>query len=141
MGTVKEHVQRIDGKLYKCKTFPASDGLRLLPRIISLLGEEVANLVFSVDDDGMSVLMGDGKVRAAIMVKIAERAEENDGLLVLRDLMKYTTFVREHEEKGAPAPVEVPTPLLDIFDEHFAGDYLHLLNVAMWVGRASFGNP
>lgn len=146
MATIKEHEAEIDGKLYRCKTFPASEGLVILPKLISLMGDKIANLVFAAGDEGIETLMADSKTMAAILVNIAERAEENDGLLVLRDLMKYTTFIRRHREPKTPNDpnpkmVELPVPLTQSFDLHFAGEYLHLLNVAMWVGRASFGNP
>lgn len=140
MGNIREHRQEIDGKLYVCKTFPASEGLIILPRLISLLGENVANLVFGIGEEEIDALMADPKLTTTIFVRIAERAEQNDGLLVLRDLMKYTTHMRRHQEPGQKV-VEVPEPVYDMFDDHFAGNYMHLLNVAMWVGRASFGNP
>lgn len=146
MATVKEHEQEIDGKLYRCKTFPASEGLVILPKIVSLLGDKVANLVFAAGEEGAQKLMDDRKIMTTVMVNIAERAEENDGLLVLRDLMRYTVYVRKHQEKPSqenpkPAVVEIPEKVADNFDTHFAADYMHLLRVAMWVGRASFGNP
>lgn len=146
MSTIKEHETEIDGKKYKCKTFPTSEGLVILPKIISLLGEKIANLVFAAGEEGMASLMEDQKTMAAIMVNIAERAEENDGLLVLRDLMKYTTYMRRHQEPKSkdnpnPAVVEISESVYNNFDTHFAGNYMHLLNVGMWVGRASFGNP
>lgn len=141
MGAIKEHAEEIDGKLYRCKTFTASEGLVLFPRLVALLGEEMVNLVLATGDRQLADLLGDRKVVAAMMVKISERAAEDDGLLVLREVLKHTVYVRRHQEPGAKAPVEVPESVYKTFDEHFAGDYMHLLNVCIWVGRASFGAP
>lgn len=141
MGAIKEHKETIDGIDYTCRTFPASEGLVILPKLVSLLGDKVANLVFAVGEDGIESLMGDTKVMTQIMINIAERAEENDGLLVLRDLMKYTTYKEKIKDPLTKQVQELDRSAYDKFDDHFAAKYMHLLNVSMWVGRASFGNP
>ena len=136
MGVVKTHEQVIDGKTYSCKTFPASEGLILLPKMLALLGEEVANLVFGLEDTDLETLMDDRKVVSAMLVRISERAAENDGLLILRDLMRYTEC-----DKVRVGDADVRASVHERFDEHFAGEYGHLIRVAVWVGRASFANP
>lgn len=140
MGIIKEHKTTINGTAYKCKTFPASEGLVILPKIISLVGDKVTNLMFGVGDEGIESLMEDKKVMMQIMVNIAERAEQNDGLLVLRDLMKYTTFTETFTDPATKEVNGLDRSVYDKFDEHFAADYMNLMNVAMWVGRASFAN-
>lgn len=136
MGVITTHTTDIDGKPYSCKTFPASEGLVLLPKLISLLGEDVANLVFATSDDQLEGLMENRKVLSAMMVKIAEKASEDDGLLNLKELLKYTTC-----EKIKVGDAEISDSVYERFDTHFAGDYLHLFKVIGWVARASFANP
>ena len=46
MSVVTKHETVIDGKSYSCETFPASEGLVVLPKLVSLLGEKVVDLVF-----------------------------------------------------------------------------------------------
>ena len=136
MGVIKKHETIIDEKPYSCETFPATEGLIILPKLISLLGEDVANLIFTVDDEQIGGLLENPKVLAAMMVKISERAAENNGLLVLKDLLKYT---RCSAVRVGDATLEAS--VWERFDSHFAGDYLHLFKVVSWVARASFGNP
>jgi len=136
MGVVKTHTTVIDGKSYSCQTFPATEGLIILPKLLAMLGEEVANLVFATNDEQLDGLMDSPKVLAAMMVKISEKAAENDGLLVLKDLLKYTSC-----EQVKVGDAEIPQSVYDRFDSHFAGEYLHLFKVVGWVARASFGNP
>lgn len=140
MGAIKEHKFEIDGHRYKCRTFPASEGLVILPQIIALLGEEVANLIFGTGEEALAELLKNPKVYTAILIKISERAKEDDGFLVLKDLMRYTTYLRKHVEENGKEIVHEEN-VQDIFDTHFAADYLHLLNVAAEVARASFGGP
>ena len=136
MGTIKTHTNVIDGKSYSCKTFPASEGLVILPKLITVLGEAVTNLVFGVEDDELAEAMSNPKIIGAMLVKISEGVAENDGLLVLRDLLKYTTC-----EQVQVGDAQIPQSVYERFDTHFAGEYMHLINVTTWVARASFGNP
>jgi len=136
MGTIKTHESVIDDKTYFCKTFPASEGLILLPKMLSLLGEEVANLIFGLEDADLDGLLEDAKIVTQMIIRISERAAETDGLLVLRDLMRYTEC-----DKVKVGDAEVRASVHERFDSHFAGDYGHLIRVAVWVGRASFANP
>lgn len=133
---LKTHTQEIDGLVYETKTFPATEGLVLLPRLIALLGEQVFNLVFATNEEQMGGLMADPTVMGAIMVRIAERAAENDGLLVCKDLLKYTTCDKVQIGDGV-----FPSSVHTHFDNHFAGNYGHLLKVCAWVARATFVNP
>jgi hypothetical protein len=136
MGVIKEHTTVIDGKTYTCKTFPATEGLVILPKLISVLGEAVTNLVFGVDDAELAEAMSNPKIIGAMLVKISERVSENDGLLVLKELLAYTSC-----DQVKVGDAEINQSVYDRFDSHFAGDYMHLINVVSWVARASFGNP
>ena len=136
MGVIKEHTTVIDDKTYTCKTFPATEGLIILPKLISLLGEEIANLVFATDNKQLEELMNSPDVLIAMVVRISEKVAENDGLLYLKDLLKYTTC-----EQIKVGDAEIPGSVYERFDTHFAGEYLHMFKVVSWVARASFASP
>lgn len=136
MGTITSHESVIDDKTYICKTFPASEALILLPKLMALLGEEVANLVFGTNKEELAQLMSEPKIITQLMIRVSERAADNDGLLLLRDLMKYTEC-----DKIKVGDADVRGSVYERFDTHFAADYIHLLKVVAWVARASFANP
>ena len=136
MGTIKKHTTVLDGKPYTCETFPATEGLVIIPKLLALLGDDVANLIFSTDDAEIAELMGNTKVMAAMLMKISMRVSETDGLLVLRDLLQYTTC-----DKVQVGEAELTASVYERFDTHFAADYLHLIKVVQWVARASFASP
>jgi len=137
MAKVKTHTETIDGKVYHTKTFPASEGLVILPKLMALLGDSVVSLIFGVEESQLDKLFSDPKIVGAVIVDVAKRASEGDGVLVLRDLLKYTDC--DQVDIGAAAPVK--GSVHEWFDNHFAGDYLHMLNVCVWVARVSFGKP
>jgi len=126
MGTTTEHTHVIDGVEYTTKTLAASDGLRILPKIVALLA----------DEKDRDQLLRDPKVLGAMITEISRSAAEDDGLLVLKDLLKTTTsnLVRIGD-------AEVPGSVHTHFDHHFAGRYRHLVEVCMWVGRVNFTGP
>ena len=136
MGVIKEHTTVIDDKTYTCKTFPATEGLVILPKLIALLGQEVANLVFVTDDKQLDGLMEDPTVLGGVMVRISEKAIENDGLLQIKELLRYTAC-----DKVQVGDAEIAASVYERFDTHFAGDYSHLFRVVTWVARMSFAAP
>ncbi len=136
MGTTTEHTHVIDGVEYTTKTLAASDGLRILPKIVALLGDAMTGLFFATDEKDRDQLLRDPKVLGAMITEISRSAAEDDGLLVLKDLLKTTTsnLVRIGD-------AEVPGSVHTHFDHHFAGRYRHLVEVCMWVGRVNFTGP
>ncbi len=137
MSVVSDKTTIIDGKTYTTKTLPASEGLRLMPKIITLFGEKILALFVSTDEKQAEGLLKNPKVVAAMLVEMAEKAgESEDGWLVMKDLMKYTTC-----DKVQVGAVEGEGSVFKHFDDHFAGDYQHLLQVAMWVTHAGFTKP
>ena len=134
MGTIKTHTTTIDGIQYTTKTFPAAEGLQLLPRLISLLGEQVLSLFIAGRHD-IEHLAETPEVLAAMLARIADNAKDG-GLLVFRDLLRYT-----EADKVSIGDTQVPGSVFEHFDEHFAGRYGHLLKVCLWVARVSFSEP
>jgi len=136
MGVIREHTQAIDGIAYTTQTMPASDGLKILPRLVALLGDSLTGLFFATSEEDRDKLLTNPKVLGAMISEISRAAAEDDGLLVLRDMLKSTSadLVRVGD-------AEIPASVHTHFDQHFAGRYRHLLEVCLWVGRVNFTNP
>ena len=133
MTTTIEHTKNIDGILYTTRTLPASDGLRILPKLLALFREPVLKLMFTANEDQRAELLNDPKIQAAILHGMAENAADTDGLLVVRDLLKATKA-----DKVRIGETKVEDSVHTHFDGHFAGRYGHLANVVMWVASINF---
>jgi hypothetical protein len=136
MATLKEHSRDFSGVTYTTKTLPASRGLVIMPKLMSLFGEALVGLFFATSDEDREALLGDPKILAAVISSIAEKAAEADGLLVIKDLLADT-----HADKVRVGDAEVPASVHSHFDHHFAGRYRHLVEVAIWVGSCNFMAP
>lgn len=138
MSVVGEQSQSIDGISYTTRTFPASEGLVLLPRLINLIGEKAGALFFGASSAELASLTEDPQIVAALLAGIAKNAAEDKhgGWLIAKDLVRYTKA-----DKIRIGDNDVPGSVYDHFDSHFAGRYDHLLNVCMWVAQASFSRP
>jgi hypothetical protein len=116
---------KIDGLCYTSTKFAASTGLEIWPRITALLGAAFTR----------SIATGDmGGVTADVFVRVADRAM-TDGLVPLvRDLMqRLKVDVLDGDTGGGD--------VLDQFDEHFAGEYGHLLRVCAFVIAHNLRGP
>ncbi len=136
MGVVAEHSTVIDGITYTTVTFPATEGLDLMQRFAALVGPDVAALVLGVDDDEAQAVLGVPEVAVAIVTKAAERGAPGDFSSMAKALLVHTTA-----DKVAIGSAEVAGGVAKHFDGHFAGRYLHLLEVCIWVARVSFARP
>lgn len=136
----------VKGREYTTTLLPASESLVLLPRIITLLGKELTQLLLATDNkppapgvkSPLEVLLADPEVMAATFHTICTNAmkQGGDGLLLLRDIVRHTTckHVQLAESIGE-------APLIDAFDEHFAGELMDLMLVCIYAARASFTKP
>lgn len=135
MSIVTKHTKEIEGIAYTTTTLPASVGLVIAPKLLALLGEKVAALLFATHGEGSMVeeLLQDPKVQGQILASIADKVAATDGLLIVRDLLQTTECnqikIGETHIQGSVA---------DHFDSHFAGRYGHLFRVALWVARINF---
>jgi hypothetical protein len=136
MSTTRTHTKTIDGTIYTTTTLPATDGLRIMPKLVALLGDSLVGLIFATDEKQRDGLMEDPKILAAIVTGIATTAAETDGLMVIKDLLRTT-----EADRVRIGDAEVPGSVHTHFDLHFAGRYKHLIEVAMWVGQVNFFAP
>lgn len=137
MAVVSDITTTIDGIEYTTTTFPASEGLRLLPKIISLFGERALALFAGVNDAQADKLLERPEVLGALLTEMAQQATDSDeGWLVLKELLKYTK-----SNKCRVGATEAPGSVYTHFDTHFAARYPHLLQVAMWSAMAGFRGP
>jgi len=155
MGVVKEHSTVIDGITYTTKTFPATPGLDLIQRLSAMVGPDLATVIFASDDDGTGGILDllksvaepgdeeDGSamlqamaLAAAAIGKAAERAQPGEFAAFAKALLSRTTA-----DKVTIGDAEGPGIVATHFDDHFAGRYLHLLEVCIWVARVGFVRP
>ena len=126
----------IDGLVYTTKLFPTTEGLIIMPKLADLLGESGLAIVIGAAQNPVEALSGDAGILAPILGNIASRAAENNGLLVIKELLQYTSC--KNIKIGSN---EVAGDVITHFDEHFQGRYMHLMKLAVWVARASFVRP
>ena len=138
MGLIKEHKTVIDGITYTTTTLDAGMGLVIMPKILAMMGERVAALIFATEgeEEATEELLSDPAVQGKIMAAIADKVAETNGLLVVKDLLSTTVA-----DKVSIGDTEVPGALAQHFDQHFAGRYGHLFRVALWVARVNFLTP
>lgn len=103
----------IDGLMYTSTKLSASVGLDLWPRVTALLG---AGLARAIATGSIAA------VDANALLRVADRAMRDGLLPLVRDLLQRMQCGKLHST-GKPGKV------LDDFDEHFAGEYGHLLRV------------
>jgi hypothetical protein len=104
----------IDGLTYTSQKFAATVGLEVWPRLLAMVGSSVTR----------TVARGDfGSLGRAIVLGVMERAASEGIVSLVRDLVKNVSCDRLRVVPPKAGKV------LDVFDEHFAGEYGHLLKV------------
>lgn len=119
----------IDGVMYTSTKLPARVGLELLPRVTGLLGAGLLRLVVTAEVEEL----GADRIMAAL-VMVSERAMRDGLVPLVLDLLRNTACgkLRGSGEDGPVGPA---------FDDHFAGEYGHLLAVCAFVLAHNFKGP
>lgn len=133
---LKTYTEVIDGATYSTTTLTATEGLVILPKLVALLGEDGLSLLIATSEEEQESLWENKEVQAALIMRLAENAAKDEGLLIVRRLLQNTTC-----DKIQVGDRLTTAKVRDNFDAHFAGNYMHLVRVAIWVGRMSFGKP
>lgn len=116
---------KIDGLVYTSTKLPATIGLEIWPRLAALIGAGLTRAIATGDA---------GDLTGEMLLRIATRAM-NDGLVPLvKDLLGRMKC-------GKLAGTGKPGDVLDDFDEHFAGEYGHLLKVAAFAVAHNLRGP
>lgn len=116
----------IDGVTYTSTKLLASRGLSLLPRLVNLFGPIL---------DGILVGKGENAFDPRVLLLVAARAAEDDSLPKLcKDLLADMSASEVAGLKGGGKVVQH-------FDMHFAGDYVHLVKVVLFALMHSFKAP
>jgi hypothetical protein len=116
---------RIDGVMYTSSKLPASIGLELWPRLTALCGSALVRAVATSDMSGFD---------ARVIVAVADRAMRDGLVTTCTDLLK-----RVQCEKTPSQPDG--GHVIDDFDEHFAGEYGHLLKVCAFALAHNLRGP
>ena len=126
----------VNGRDYKTTLLPARAGLILMPKIIALLGRENTTIMLAAGEKGLAKLLANPETMGAMLHEISTKATEDNGLLLLHEVMRHTTCKQIQASESV-----VEASVYDNFDTHFAGDYLDLFTVAIHAARASFTKP
>lgn len=115
----------IDGLVYTSTKLPTSLGLELWPRVTALLGAALTRSLVTSDAAGID---------PGGLVRVAERAMRDGLVPLVRDLLRKT-------QCGKLRSTGKDGDVLSDFDEHFAGDYGHLLKVCVFVLTHNLRGP
>lgn len=141
MGVIKTHDTVIGGKSYSTKPFDGVEALTMLPRLMAILPDRVANLLFKKETEEVEKLFEDEEVIRELGLDVVKYvADENLDLRVLRDLLKHTDCTAGGYLDGEDGSA-VKINMSEKFGTHFQNDYFHLFRVAWWVGLVSFTGP
>lgn len=115
----------IDGLMYTSSKLPASIGLELWPRVMALFGSAVTKAVATGDTED---------VGAQALLSVLDRAMDDGLLPLVRDLMQRVQCNKLYT-------TQQPGAVLSDFDEHFAGEYIHMLKVAAFAVMHNLKGP
>ena len=105
----------IDGLMYTSSKLPASKGVQIWPQLISLFGEGLLESIATASTD-------DGFIASAL-VSVMKNIADEGVLPIIRELMQRVQCNKLYTSQK-------PGSVLSDFDEHFAGEYMHMLKVA-----------
>ena len=160
MGTIATHTKVIDGVTYQTTTFGAIAGCELIRRLALMVSSDAIEMLIAAPDQQIEVETEDGEdgedgesktvtvpgwvgvlSSPAFLMRLvtgaAEGSSEGDLSELLQLLLRKTTAtpLQIGAAQGATGNVA------DHFDTHFAGRYMHMLEVAGWVLRLGFAVP
>ena len=126
--------ETIDGIVYTSDKLPTTTGLIIWPRLIRLLGEQ---LLAAVITGNLSVFEDDetGELSAIAAMRVAERADEIDFPDLARRLLANIRANKVNRIDGNEGLIA------DHFDEHFSGEYLHLIKVLVFAAQHNIMGP
>lgn len=125
-----------NGRDYTTTLLPALEGLVIMPKIIVLFGREITSLILVTPEPKLRELLGDMEVLGGFLHTISKNAADNNGLLLLHEILRYTTCKQIQLANSV-----VEASVYDNFSTHFAGEYMDLFTVAILAARASFTKP
>ena len=117
----------VDGLVYTSTKLPASVGLELWPRVAALLGAALTRAAATGEVE-------EGTDYGAAIVKVADRAMRDSLIPLVRDLLARMKCGKLYSTGEAG-------DVLSDFDEHFAGEYLHLLKVCVFAIAHNLRGP
>ena len=116
---------QIDGLTYTSTKWAASVGLELWPRLTALLGSAFTKGLATGDFDSVGL---------DAIVYVADRAIKDSLIPLVRDVLSRMSVDKLY-------PLLQPGKVLEQFDEHFAGEYVHLLKVCIFAIAHNIKGP
>lgn len=111
----------IDGWRYTVTPLPAGAGLALVARVAKLLGPSLAALLRGASGDALG----------AALTALVDRVSPVELVEIAKEITAGTKAVQPGGKEAAELSV--------IFDDHFGGDYLRLLDVVKFAAEVNFG--
>ena len=105
----------IDGLMYTSSKLPASTGVQIWPQLISVFGEGITTSIATASTDETFA--------ASALVSIMKNIADEGVLPLIRDLLQRVQCNKLYT-------TQQPGPVVSDFDEHFAGEYMHMIKVA-----------
>lgn len=117
----------IDGIVYTSTKLPLGTGIEVGSRVSVILGQSLFRMIS----------IGEGAIfQADLITPIATRIVQDGGMSLVRLLMSRTKVNRYQGQPGSKGG-----DLNDAIDEHFSGEYGHLLKVCFFVLAHNFRGP
>jgi hypothetical protein len=128
--------RRIGGVVYRLTLFGTKQGTAMLVRLVKQLGPGAGSFILGVGRPQRAE--GETAVAAALAQGVGEALHEvalrlNDAEIaaMLEEFARMTIVVKS---------ADTELPLIDIYDEHFAGHYDQLLQWARWCLEVNFSS-
>lgn len=119
----------IDGIVYTSTKLSVTQGLKLVPKLVDCLGASL-----------LALAMGDLSTN-----KLASAAQQLQVRAAAVDLVDLATSLLQNVKAShrgmGPNRAQDPGPILEKWEEHFAGEYPHLIRVCLFAARHIYLGP
>jgi hypothetical protein len=140
-GVRGEQTRTIAGRTYTTKPLPGRVGLDILARIISYSGQAVVTMFFAAPPEKREQIFANPGIVANILTEFCTNALADRGHAARPTDLIYEIMANTECDKIRLGNTEVPGNVQKHFDQHFAADYRHMIEVFQFVGEANFSNP
>lgn len=134
---VQTKERTIDGVRYSVTTFPARKGLRLKATLVKTLGAAFAELMKGLPTGSLTAGSGAGKSTVDVEFKLHHAADALAKAFTNLSEQEYEDLVMRLLETTRRDGKEITA---ETFDLDFAGEYLTLFRVLMFVLEVNYGS-
>ena len=147
-GVVRgQKTRTIGDREYTTKPLPARIGLDIYARLVSYAGAEVVALLFALPAEKRDNTLASKGIQSQILHRfctnaIASATDKEGNRTQERPMdLLWEMLANTECDKIQLGDTTVPGNVQKHFDEHFKGDYRHLIEVVEFVGEVNFAGP